>query len=384
HDSKVETFLEGEGLRPFRVSPNSVDLQHPRRAANESAATVTLANPQSRNLILSVEAPPFVEAPDSVEIPAAGTAELTLRVAPEKLTGGEGKIVLSEQSDRAEIAVRVFPAPALLQTEPAETFALGRVEKNDSLRARFRILNQGGSTTEIQIETPSAVSLTSPRTLTLAPGQQQEITFAFQPATLGAYEDALHLLYDARKQSLALTAQVEAPGSLPASRPGEVSVPAPAAAPIGLSFQKLFVLEQGHDGVKLAWLKPSGEPPAAYRVDRRQLRRGERDEVQEVWEPLPNVSYGEEGNAHTAQISGLQAGQRLQIRIFSLEANGNITATSTAFSIATKAYAPRRPLPWLWAIPIGAVLAGLAWRIRGRRREARKRDLARLDEFTKA
>lgn len=391
HDSQIETLLHAKGFFPFRANPNSVDLQHPARSPERSLVSVSVTNPQSEPLELEVQAPPFVDAPATLTVPADGSSELILRAQSAALTGGQGKVVLSGKNGRAEISVQVFPAPAEIATEPPTTFALGRIAAGEPLKGMFRILNRGGSPAEISIECPPALSLVGPQTRTISPGQKQEIRFVFEPNKSGDYAEPLTLTYQGRTQTLLFSAQIESPSALLPNRPVDYSpesLPAPlpiepAPTTIPFSFEKLYVISQTYHTVKIAWAKPTVDPPAAYRIDRRKISSDGNGNVNEVWEPLAGVRFGEEFNAATAEISGLYANQKLSIRIFSLDSAGKVTAASSMFAVASKIYVPTKVPGWLWLIPVLAFVIAIFILIRRRQRQIREEDLNRLEQITR-
>lgn len=392
HDAKTRAMLHGEGVAPFRVLPNGVDLQHPQRSVEKSTATVTVSNPQAQPLLLKITAPPIVEVPATLEVPAEGSTELTVRANPQSLTGGDGKILLTHANDTATLAVRVFPAPALLQTKPANVFALGKMEATDTIRGHFQIANHGGSPTEILLEPPRGVTLTTADRLTLAPGEERRITFDFDPITPGTYEDNLWLWFDRQKIPLKFTAQIEASGTSPEHRTAEItpetSAPSgnePAATDtIALSFNQLFVSEQNYHEVKVAWKRPTQNAPASYRVNRRKLETSADGKIREIWEPMPHVTFGETVDSISATVGGLNPGQRFTIRIFSFDALGQLAASSPAFAIYSKPYVPK-PLPhWLWVLPFILAVGFLIWVIRRQQRINRAADLSRIEDFTRS
>jgi len=396
HDKEFLVHLSGQARAPFDVEESEIALLHPSSPEAASGQTLHLHNNLDHSLTLEFKLPPFLRGPARLELPAKSTVSVQITANPSAVRGGDGTLEISSAGFSRTLRSRLYQAPALIEVEPAEGIHLGTLRTLQSAGASIDISNLGGVPVTIELTVPPAIAIEGMRRFTLDAGATRTVNFEFNSTRPGAFEGHFELAWNNERKSIPITALVggeDSPAGLPvqsAEASREAVPPAPGAdssqtptlptREVALAFDQIYILNQGHHSVRVGWKMPD-PAPASFRVDSRWLTTGPDERVLETWRPLENVLLNREDELMAADLLGLQPGQRLVIRIMCLDAAGQITAVSSAFTIATALPAAGWRIPWNWLLA-GCILVGSFLWMRARRRQQLARDLAAIEHMS--
>jgi len=371
-DSKSVLAVSGSGVAP--VSWNKEGIVFTPKQRESGTMEWKVANLTSEERKITFEWPEVLKAPKETTVAPNGTSVLQIGVAGIPKLNYQGEAAARSGNFQRRVPIRIFPAPAQLDVEPAKVLKLGGLPQDGPSQGRFVVRNTGGSDAPVEILAPPGILVTpDSRDMIVRAGQEQ--AFEVQP------ENPKQARWSLRIQSpgcepwdLAIEAPASKQGraslpvenflSLPPRKPEEGSRAGkviPGRAP---PVEKATILSAGPHEIVLTWKLPSPEA-SGFQIERRSIAPGSSDGgVVVTWIPWQGAQFSSREGMVIARLEHLPARSLWTIHVVPLDEKGNPGQPSPPFQIATKPLQQLRVPGWVWLVTLAALAAGLArlWR----------------------
>jgi hypothetical protein len=371
HDGRLALGLSGRGFSPIETSPLRVEM----RSEDDSevrSGSLTVRNVSDEARELTISAPKEVVVQGTVEVGPGAESEVALHTMAGFLGALDGTVTLTGDAVNLVVPLMVQAAPARLVVKPGGAIDLGNPKPGETVRWSLVIKNVGGTEAKLTAEVPGVVRVTPEPTLeTLAAGAEREFEVSFMRTLPGEIAEEVVIRGGARAVRIALTGEVVSaapvrgdagvgPGLIERTGPGLNSI-----RPVA----ELGVTRLTQNEIDLAWTVSAGGVDR-FALYRRKIVFGEDGKARSDWKPMTDarVEIGE--RTARAFLTGLRAGEQVTMLIISLDAEGNESAESPAFELATL---PPTVIRVPWTLVVILLLGGCVYLIvreRRRRREA--------------
>lgn len=371
-DSKSVLTVSGTGVPP--VSWNNDGIVFPPELRKKGTAEMTLTNRTPEERKITMEWPEFLKAPGEITLPPSGTSVLKIQLESAPQTNYQGEVEIRSGNFHSLIPVRIFPAPARLEIDPPQVLKLGEIPNSNLRKGRFVVKNTGGSDAPVEILAPLEL-LVSPdsRNLILSAGQQQafEVQLENPPPDLYSGKiriqsrdnEPLGLVVEAKparqnKTTLPVGHFLTIPEKS-GENPGKVT-PVPDSIP---QMEKPAIVSTEPHEIVLTW-KLRSPGASDFRIERKSIAPGTDGQVAIAWIPWQGARLSFAEGKAVANLVGLPANTFWTVRVVTLDPNGQRTAISPSFQIATLPLHRFQVPLWCWILLLLTLVAVLVryWR----------------------
>jgi hypothetical protein len=383
-DSKSVLAVSGAGVSPVSWAKEGIVFTPQDRGKGTTEMKVNNQTPDERTLM--IEWPEFLKAPGETVIPPSGAAVLQVQVVGGPQVNFQGEATARSGNFVGRIPIRIYPAPAKLETNPERVLKLGGHSENGPQKNQFLVRNTGGSDAPLEILAPAELHITpDSRDLILRAGQDQ------------VFEVELHSAEPAprkiRIQSPACE-PIELSVESPASQQSKSSLPVenflslpqkPLESPAMVpslpgripSLEMPEIVSSDPHEIVLKWKSPS-PGGSDFRIERRTIVEGSNGGVAFNWIPWQGAKITTADGIATAHLEKLAANSQWTIHLVPLDENGVPGQPSPAFQIATKTITRLRIPWWVWLLPAGALAYAAVRFWRGRQMLLQIKDNERI------
>ncbi|MEA3189010.1 MAG: hypothetical protein QOD99_2840 [Chthoniobacter sp.] len=367
HPDRVTT-LRGVGLYPLAAQPPVVQL----RSAKNSAARVGIVELQNRTDVpqtVQLAADPRLSMPKEIEVPAKGSASLTLTATTDDASAFDAKVEFAAAEFASSFEVNVSAIGPVLRSDMQELkFPKGVTTAEATLQ------NTGGVRAFVQTSVQEPFSVPDEeRAFPLEPGEKRLMHVRLaDPGPSGARTLLTFLAGDTRFQIPMQAEGIVASSTMRAAprertqmvTPVFIDRVAPAATPE--VFSSIPPVRKWGLGVvttksaTLIWRTPAGGP-ARYVIEQRRLAIDANGQLRIEWTPMPDVKIRFKGEEAAAELEKLRPSRLYTLRIVSVDAQGLHSPPSDLIEFFTKAPQPMK-LGWLFTLIVAGLLGAVAWR----------------------
>ena len=363
-DPAGTTMLHANATLPFRIDPDQLELALDKETLVRSGH-LTIFNDLEFEQTLEIMAGDGIIVPETIRIPARGSATVTIQTAPTDLSILKGEISLTGTGHVEHCTVNAAPVPAILEVEGGR-IDFGSVRVGTAKSIELSIRNRGGERTNVYADTsaPFAVGEDSAE-FTLEPGATRKLTINVQPSLAGNFRS--HLNLKSFEHEIAVALSVDAPERRRPERISALSASAterqaPVRSDVRIPLIKpLRVSALGETTATLAW-PTIQEPDISYRVEARILDAVEEGKIRVRWIPFTSVELEEAGKETHATVSDLTPRGGYVVRVVAIDGDAIPVRASDPLRVVPKAksHFAMTPLKTLLLL-LAIILATLAY-----------------------